>query len=277
MPLFVASLNSGSNGNCYYIGNGSEAVLIDAGLSCRETERRMKRLDLKMEQVKAVFISHEHGDHIKGVEGIAAKHKLPIYITAATLQHGRLRIPPEQIMSFKAHEPVGIGSLSVLAFPKWHDAIDPHSFVVSGEGVNIGVFTDIGEPCQHVADNFKKCHAAFLEANYDVEMLENGRYPIHLKRRITGQYGHLSNHQALELFLANKPAHMTHLYLSHLSRDNNSAEIALRMFAEKAGSTKVSVASRDEPTGVYLVGPKQAARQVVKPRASPAVQISLFG
>ncbi len=274
--LFTASLNSGSNGNCYYVGNDREAVLIDAGLSCRETEKRMKQVGLQMERVKAVFISHEHGDHIKGVESIATKHKLPIYITPATFQQSKLRVMASQVFSFKAYEPVLIGGLSVLAFPKLHDAIDPHSFVVSGNGVNIGVFTDIGSPCNHVIDNFKKCHAIFLEANYDEGMLASGRYPPHLKNRISGKHGHLSNHQALELFMQHKPAYMGHVYLSHLSKDNNSPALALRMFTEKGGKANIVVASRDEASTVYTIAAPVGAAAVSKPRVK-SVQISLFG
>src|ERR1700748_534984 len=94
MSLFTASINSGSNGNCYYVGNATEAVLIDAGLSCRETEKRMRRLDLDIRKVKAIFLSHEHGDHIKGAEVISNKHQIPVYITPQTLSHSRLRLNP---------------------------------------------------------------------------------------------------------------------------------------------------------------------------------------
>ncbi len=253
MSLFITSINSGSNGNCYYIGNEQEAVLIDAGISCRETEKRMRKLGLKMDLVKAIFISHEHGDHIRGVEGFAAKRRLPIYITAATLHHGRLRVNEQLVKHFKAFEPVTIGSLSILAFPKLHDASDPHSFIVSGNGVTIGVFTDIGSPCEHVITHFKQCHAAFLEANYDDVMLEAGAYPIYLKNRIRSDHGHLSNMQALELFTTHKPRFMTHLLLSHLSKDNNDPELVFELFRSMAEDTKVIVASRYNETAVYHI------------------------
>jgi len=276
--LAVTSLNSGSNGNCYYIGNEQEAVLIDAGISCRETEKRMRRLGLNMDKVKAVFISHEHGDHIRGVEGIAKKHQLPVYITAATLHHGRLPISPQQVRSFKAYEAVGIGGLSVIAFPKLHDAIDPHSFVVTGNGVKIGVFTDIGSPCNHVIDNFKQCHAIFLEANYDEDMLQRGKYPAYLKTRISGDHGHLSNRQALELFLLHRPDHMSHVFLSHLSKDNNSPQLAQTLFMQHAGAnTDIIIASRYEETPVYQVDkPGKMTKIPRKTSPTPSVQISLF-
>ena len=208
---------------------------------------------MKIDTVKAVFISHEHGDHIRGVEGIATKHKLPIYITAATLHHGRLRVPEKQIKTFKAFKPVSIGELSIQAFPKLHDASDPHSFLITGNGVTIGVFTDIGAPCENVVSHFKQCHAAFLETNYDDIMLESGSYPVYLKNRIRGDHGHLSNLQALELFTKHKPGFMSHLFLSHLSKDNNDPELALKLFKKVAGKTEIVVASRYNETDVYHI------------------------
>lgn len=253
MSLYTASLNSGSNGNCYYIGNDEEAVLIDAGISCRETEKRMRRLELAMDKVKAIFISHEHIDHIKGVEVLSSKYKLPVYITPATLQHSHLRIDANLVNTFRAYEPVTIGGLVIKAFPKLHDAIDPHSFVVTGNNIHIGVFTDIGAPCAHVISNFQQCHAIFLEANYDEQMLEQGRYPYHLKKRISGDYGHMSNRQALELFLTHRPAHMGHVFLSHLSKDNNHPDVALSFFAQHSEDTIFHVASRYNESNVFCI------------------------
>ncbi len=253
MSVFVASLNSGSNGNCYYIGTHNEAVLIDAGISCKETEKRLKRLDLKMETVKAIFISHEHIDHIKGVEVLSGRYNIPVYITPATLSNSRTKPPAHLARHLSASDKVNIGGLSVTAFPKWHDAVDPHSFIVDVEGTKVGVFTDIGAPCQHVIKHFSQCHAAILEANYDDEMLENGRYPYHLKNRIKGDKGHLSNAQACELFVKYRPEYLTHLFLAHLSKDNNSHEVASACFAPHSGKTKVEIASRFSETALYEI------------------------
>ncbi len=258
MSLYIASLNSGSNGNCYYIGNDCEAVLIDAGLSCRETERRLRRLGLSMDLVKGIFISHEHDDHIRGLEVLSKRYQLPVYITENTLSQGQLSLEGHLVRSFAASEPVSIGSLNVLAFPKTHDAIDPHSFVISaqkedGTPIHIGVFTDIGHVCDNLTRHFKLCHAAFLEANYDEQLLEEGRYPWPLKNRIRGGKGHLSNHQALELFVRHRPAFMSHLLLAHLSQDNNRPELAQNLFEEAAEGTHVVVASRYGESEVYAI------------------------
>jgi phosphoribosyl 1,2-cyclic phosphodiesterase len=278
MALFITSLNSGSNGNCYYVGNHREAVLVDAGLSCRETEKRMLRLGLSMQKVKAVFISHEHSDHIRGLTVLAKKYQLPVYITSATLQYGRLLLDEHLVKPFNGYEPVYIGELCVTAFPKFHDAAEPHSFVVSFNNIKVGVFTDIGAPCKHLIHHFKECHAAFLEANYDEKMLAQGSYPYHLKRRITGGRGHLSNTQALELFKAHKPQYMSHVLLSHLSKDNNCPVLAREMFIPHAGSTNVIVASRYEETPVYTI--KAGANADITVRnyypATQSLQFSLF-
>src|SRR5688500_5982713 len=193
MSLFITSLNSGSNGNCYYIGNQTEAILIDAGISCRETEKRMKRLELSMHKLKAIFISHEHSDHISGIRVLASKYQIPVYSTPTIMRHAGLTIDHNLIYNYQSYQPVSIGSISITAFPKLHDASDPYSFIISCNGVQVGVFTDIGKPCEHVIRHFKMCHAAFLECNYDEQMLETGRYPWHLKRRIQSEKGHLSN------------------------------------------------------------------------------------
>ena len=253
MSLFVTALNSGSNGNCYYVGNEEEAVFIDAGISCRETEKRMKRLGLSMEKVKAIFISHEHSDHIKGIKVLAKKFRLPVYITPGTLMGARIDCSELEIRSFEAFQPVQIGSLSIEAFPKFHDANDPHSFVVSSGETCVGVFTDIGIPCEHLVKYFKKCHAAFLEANYDDDMLKSGRYPIFLQQRISNGKGHLSNKQAFDFFTAHRPDFMSHLFLSHLSKDNNCPELAKALFQVNAEGTEIVVASRYEETPVYLI------------------------
>jgi phosphoribosyl 1,2-cyclic phosphodiesterase len=277
MSLFITSLNSGSNGNCYYIGNDTEAVLVDAGISCREIERRMKRLGLLMGKIKAVFVSHEHSDHIKGLPVLVKKYQLPVYITPLTMRSGRLNFEESLLKNFIAHEPVSIGGLSITAFPKFHDASDPYSFIVSDNNICIGVFTDIGAPCIHLKKYFQQCHAAFLEANYDEEMLEKGGYPIYLKNRIRGGKGHLSNNQALELFIIHKPDFMSHLLLSHLSKNNNSPELVKELFNAHAENVKIIVASRYEETEVFRISLNKSVKEipVYHTVAKSSLQLSL--
>ncbi|MER3470168.1 MAG: MBL fold metallo-hydrolase [Chitinophagaceae bacterium] len=269
--LFIASIASGSNGNCYYVGKEREAVLIDVGISCREIVRRMQRLQLSMHKVKAVFISHEHSDHIRGLYRLAKKYQLPVFITSQTLQHCPFQLPADQVVSFQFNQTVSIGSLHITSFQKEHDVVDAHSFVVRGNEINVGVFTDIGKPCEALRYHFNQCHTAFLEANYDEELLHGGRYPIYLKRRISGGKGHLSNKQAVQLFQNYKPAHMSHLILSHLSQENNCPKLVEELFTECAGTTKVVVASRYQETVLYCI-----THNAVLPTVSKPQQMSLF-
>jgi phosphoribosyl 1,2-cyclic phosphodiesterase len=213
----------------------------------------MARLGLSIQKVKAVFISHEHTDHTRGLPTLVKKYRLPAYITKATHCNCGFVIGQEFVMPFCADEPVNIGTLTIKAFSKLHDASDPYSFMVGCKGVNVGVFTDIGKPCTNVTSHFAQCHAAFLEANYDVDMLETGNYPYHLKRRIRGGKGHLSNKEALELFKKHKPAFMSHLVLSHLSKNNNCPQLVEQLFSQNTTGVKTVVASRYEETPVFHI------------------------
>jgi phosphoribosyl 1,2-cyclic phosphodiesterase len=274
MALHFTSLNSGSNGNCYYVGNDTDAVLIDVGLSCRETEKRMKALNLSITKVKAIFISHEHGDHIKGVSVLANKYNIPVYITSLTAKHGP-RLISHIAVSFAADSTIEIGTLEITPFSKKHDAIDPHSFIVSYKNITIGIFTDIGIACDNVIRYFKRCHACFLESNFDDAMLEQGKYPLHLKNRIRGGEGHLSNRQAVDLFKHHRPAFMSHLILSHLSKENNSPELVKDLFTSHAGNVQVIVASRYEASALFSINTPGETTAINKQKYK-TMQLGLF-
>ncbi len=278
MSIRIASLNSGSNGNCYYVGTGDEAVFVDAGLSCRETELRMKRLGLPMSHIKAIFISHEHSDHILGVNQLVSKYHIPVYISQHTLKEAGFWKIRKFVFHFSDQQPIAIGALSITAFQKKHDARDPHSFVVSAAKTNIGVFTDIGGPCERLIHFFKQCHAAFLEANYDEDMLEKGRYPYVLKNRIRGGEGHLSNRQALELYKKHRPAFMSHLLLSHLSKENNSPELVASLFNSFPTDTRIVIASRYQESALYEISIPKVSSGFFHPKIQPSgkQQLSLF-
>jgi len=253
MPLCLASLNSGSNGNCYYVGNETDAVLIDAGISCRETMKRMSRLGLSMEKVRAIFISHEHSDHTRGVDVLSRRHRIPVYITPATHRAGRLHLSPLVVQAMHSSVPVQAGSLTVLPFFKQHDGVDPHSFTIRSEGFTAGVFTDIGHACEELVSHFSRCDAAFLETNYDYRMLMEGGYPYYLKQRIHGPRGHLSNDQALELFLNHRSETLKLLVLSHLSAHNNDPQVVQDLFMPHANGTRIEVASRHEESELFCI------------------------
>ena len=277
--LFITSLNSGSNANCYYVGNDREAVLVDAGLSCRETEKRMKQLGLSMQKVKGLFVSHEHADHISGVPGLSKKYQLPVYITEGTFRNSSIPVEEHLLRSFRHAKPVQFGELSVVPFRKSHDASDPHSFMISGHGVNVGVITDIGYACKRVIKYFSQCHAAFLESNYCEDMLENGNYPYHLKQRIRGDEGHLSNAQALELFMNYRSPGLQLLVLSHLSKNNNKPELVEKLFVPHANKTRIIVASRYTASEVFEVKKEDKTKVEIKgkiKKRGDERQLSLF-
>lgn len=265
MALQVTALASGSNGNCYYVGNEREAVLVDAGVSCREIETRMARLGLGMDKVKAIFVSHEHADHIRGLAVLSKKHRLPVFATPLTRRHGRINPEKGLSQAFSISEPVQVGALTIKPFAKQHDAADPCSFVISYAGVSVGVLTDIGAPCTEVINHFKQCHAVFLETNYDEDMLANGSYPYVLKRRISGENGHLSNRQALELFTTHRSPFLTHLFLSHLSQHNNCPQLVSELFTTHAGNTTIVTTSRKMETPVYTIRPDKEVAEIVLP------------
>ncbi len=281
MAVYFSSLNSGSNGNCYYVGNDQEAILVDVGISCRETEKRLQRSGLSAHKIKAIFISHEHGDHIAGVSVLSKKFRLPVYITPATLANARLSLDAALVKTFQPHQPVTIGGLTITGFPKLHDAIDPHSFVVESEGITVGIFTDIGRACVQVKKYFRQCHAVFMEANYDTDMLENGGYPLHLKNRIRGGLGHLSNKEALELYQQHKAPFLQQVLLSHLSKNNNSHEKALGYFQHPGPGAPITIASRYNESPVYQVTEAANVARTITPiprskKKKGENQLSLF-
>ncbi len=231
-----------------------------------------------MERVRAVFISHEHADHITGMAGIAKKFQLPVYITGDTLYNSRMPVEQKLVNSFQHAKPVTIGELTVLPFSKSHDASDPHSFIVSGHGVNVGVITDIGHACKRVIKYFSQCQAVFLESNYCDNMLANGSYPYYLKKRISSDEGHLSNAQALELFQQYRSSNLQLLILSHISKNNNKPELVEKLFAPHAGETKIIVASRYEASEVFSIEGAVVTRteKFRRPVVKNERQLSLF-
>lgn len=240
----ICALASGSNGNCYYIGNETEAVLIDAGIYYKRLDERLKTAGLQKEKIKAVFISHEHNDHIQGLRVTSKKLGIPGILTKATYHKAYDKNKPEMFSFFNPGEPYKLNHFTVHPFRKNHDAKDPCSFRVEVYGKSIGVMTDIGEVDEILRNEFSKCDAVFLEANYDKEMLWNGFYPYHLKQRVDSSIGHLSNDQALELTKGFASANLKTIFLSHISASNNTRELALETFNELKDRYDIRLTSR---------------------------------
>lgn len=249
--LEICAIASGSNGNCYYIGNEKDAVLIDAGISCKQIVKRMTEQGLQPEKVKAVFITHEHSDHLRGARVTGKRLHVPVYITAKTYNAAYKNLQPDFPVFFEPGTSVEMGEITVFPFLKNHDAAEPCSFRVQYKEKNIGVFTDIGEPCENVTSHLQMCDVLFLETNYDEKMLWDGSYPYFLKRRIASENGHLSNKQAYELLETFAGEKLKCVFLSHLSRENNNPEIAFKEIQPLETKFEVRLTSRYNAGEVY--------------------------
>ncbi len=247
----ICAIASGSNGNCYYVGNQNEAVLVDAGISCKQIIQRMKDRNLNPFKVKSVFISHEHSDHISGARVFGNRMQVPVYLTAKTYYGAYKNMRPDYPRFFSAGETIEIGGFEIHTFLKNHDASEPCSFRIQYNGKSVGVFTDIGEPCENVTSHLQKCDGLFLETNYDEKMLWEGSYPYFLKQRVASNVGHLSNKQAFDLLNNHAGENLKCVFLSHLSKENNSPEIAYNSMLPFFNRFDVKLTSRYEAGEVY--------------------------
>ncbi len=249
----ICALASGSNGNCYYIGNCSDAVLIDAGISARRIIARMRERNLNSGKLKAVFISHEHADHTSGARVLAKRLNIPVYLTSKTYAAMYPVHQPAAPRFFHPGNEITAGSFIIHPFLKNHDAVEPCSFRVEHNGLSVGVFTDIGIPCHRVIHHLSRCHAIFLESNYDSEMLWRGSYPWPLKQRIASGRGHMSNDQAFELLQNHSGMQLQMVFLSHLSAENNTVETAMNRFMQLGNKYKIYPTSRYAPGEVVHI------------------------
>lgn len=242
--LEICALASGSNGNSYYIGNENEAILIDAGIHYRKLVERLEDTGLDKSKIKAIFISHEHTDHIQGIKGCSKKLSIPGIFSQHTYLKSSKRHQPDLYAFFEEGKPYTIGNIDVYPFKKPHDACDPYSFRIKCNGKNIGVFTDIGEVDKTLQTEFAKCHIVFLEANYDKELLWKGGYPIYIKQRVDSAIGHLSNDQALELIQKHASPELETIFISHISFNNNTPEKVLETLSCLNGKYTIKLTSR---------------------------------
>ncbi len=241
----LCALASGSNGNCYYVGNEKDAVLVDAGISAKQILMRLNDAGLDASKIRAIFVSHEHTDHVSGVRVLSKKLGIPVWFSQGTFDALRETEQPENYRIFIPGKTIQVNSLTVHSFLKNHDAAEPCSFRIEHDDWHIGVFTDIGEACPRLTHHFRKCHAMFLETNYDEKMLWEGSYPYILKRRVASSVGHLSNDQAFELIRDHAGPELVLVFLSHLSGENNRPELAASTFESLTDRFNVKLTSRN--------------------------------
>jgi len=257
MSVRVCVLGSGSKGNCTLLATEKTRLLIDAGLSCKETYARLAAIGEPADGLDAVIISHEHTDHINGLRVLALDGKLPIYISPPTRDAVSCDARIQSFEHFAASEKFTIGDIEVTPFPIPHDAVDPVAFTFDTQGIRISLVTDLGYVPEVVKQRVKGCHCLILESNHDLEMLKIGPYPWYVKQRVMSRHGHLSNNATADFLAEDFDGAAQVLVLAHLSETNNHPEIA-RLSAEQAlaqrsrgGCIKIHLASQTAPTEVF--------------------------
>jgi phosphoribosyl 1,2-cyclic phosphodiesterase len=226
----ISALSSGSSGNCFYLKDNDNAVLIDAGISCSQIVERLQKLRESPERVRAIFITHEHSDHIRGADVFSRTFNIPIFVNKKTSKSCFLCKDEKSINIIKNEETIEIGGLNISSFSKSHNAADPVFYEVSKNNKKVSIITDLGYPCKNVTDSISDSDFLCLESNHDMDMLEQGPYPIYLKRWIKSDSGHLSNLQSSLSVLEYGSSKLKNLMLCHLSQENNTRNMALSSF-----------------------------------------------
>lgn len=241
MGVSLTVLASGSKGNSTVVASSSTRLLVDCGLSCKETCARLLKAGISPETIDAILITHEHSDHVSGVHVMAKKFRLPVFMTGPT--HATWQryfkdsagnaVRAERLEVFQPGRAFQVGDIEVMPFTIPHDAADPVGFTFLAEGVKLGVATDLGYIAQNVKDHLRGCHGLMIESNHDIEMLRIGPYPWSVKQRVLSRVGHLSNDALAEFLASDYDGDAAFLILAHLSEQNNHPEIA-RTAAESA-------------------------------------------
>lgn len=228
----AAALSSGSSGNCFYVEDNEHAVLIDLGISFKQLNERLEKIKRSPEKIRAIFVTHEHIDHIRGIETFSRNFDVPIFLTKETAKNTFISSNENCLNFIKNNETISINGLDINAFAKSHDCENPVSYRIDSKKNNksLTIATDIGYPCRNVMENVSDSDFLFFESNHDEEMLKNGPYPYFLKKRILSDRGHLSNIQSSLCVIQNARKKLKHVVLSHLSENNNTPELALKTY-----------------------------------------------
>ena len=262
MGVCVSVLASGSRGNCAVIESSKARLLVDVGVSCRETFKRLKLVGLEPRSLSAILITHEHSDHVSGLATLAKKLDIPVFMTGATHQAWArsLRDDAGQLPKlakldiFSAGRQFQIADITVMPFTIPHDAADPVGFTFHAEGAKMAFATDLGYMPASVRDHLRRCDVLILESNHDLEMLRVGPYPWSVKQRVMSRVGHLSNDSLAQFFAEDYDGGASHIVLAHLSEQNNHPEVARRTAEQALGpqqtllQNRLMLALQDAPT-----------------------------
>ncbi len=218
-----ASLGSGSRGNASLIEVGNTCILVDCGFSLKQINLRLERLNKTLEDIDAIFLSHEHQDHIQGANSLIQQTQIPLWASSGTANY---LTKPDNLFLFGSRQKCKIKDIEVTPIIVPHDAAEPYQFILNSDNHQLGILTDTGHITSHILDEYSGCTALMLEANYDNEMLQSGTYPKSLKLRISGNFGHLSNQQSVDFLNKLDTSRLQHLALMHISEKNNTIELA---------------------------------------------------
>lgn len=243
-------LASGSKGNAMLVEAEGTRLLVDCGLAPRLLERRLASRGVLPETVAAVLLTHEHGDHLGGAARAAARFGWRLYASHGTARAAGEALDGVAVERFDSHTPFAIGALMIQPFPVPHDAREPTQFVFSDGAVRLGLVTDAGCVTPHMVRMLAGCEALVVECNHDREMLARGRYPPPLKKRIGGDYGHLSNDAAAQLLAAVAHDGLQHVVAAHLSEENNRPHLAAAALAGALGCGREWIGVADQRQGL---------------------------
>lgn len=267
--LHYISFGSGSSGNCSYLFTDAYGLFIDAGVGTRILKKQVKNYDIPLDRAQAMIITHDHADHVRSVGSLSKEYDLPVYSTQkvhAGIDNNwcvRSKIVPERIRFIEKNTPFRLADFTITAFHIPHDSTDNVGYCIQYKDITFVLMTDVGHLTDEIKQYIAKANYLVIEADYETEMLDRGPYPPHLKKRISGPYGHMSNAECAEAIAENATSNLRHVWLCHLSDENNHPELAeitvkqiLRSHGIIAGDApgahfKLDVLKRKTPSGVY--------------------------
>ena len=259
MKVEFCSLSSGSSGNCYYIGNEFHGILVDAGISASSIRKYLKQIDISLQSIMGILVTHNHTDHIKGLEVLTRKSHIPVFTTAnvwKSILSPHMNISADCIREIKEQQEFNLAGFAIEAFRVSHDAPETVGYSINFEGVIITIATDLGYICETSSQYIRNANLLVIESNYDEQMLMEGSYPYYLKKRIKSDSGHLGNHQTSDFLAEIYNDRLSYVCLAHLSKNNNTPELALSSLYNKfnergvgiSNSQHVMVLSRNNPS-----------------------------